>query len=399
MKKITIYVPFKSEHNALISLYNNPPNNINFLLNEFKEIEGKNLERKENKNNFRKKIYEVFIRIYEKCISILNLPNIILILPTKKFHYDYILSNGLILGRKQWILIAEFIGTVVSYKHHRLKSPLCLKIIKKFLVSKRCKYIFNWSESSRKTFIDTLQIPENKQHKFKVIYPTLKPINFEKKKKDRFIRLLFVSSINREIKDYNFYMKGGRLVLQAYKRLKPKYKNLKLIFIGLIPPEIKKKYENLPDVEFHLKLSHQDLFELYKLVDIFLFPTYGDSYGFAFLEAMAHELPIICINNHFSAPELVKDNETGFVNKTSLKFLRFPHSRYCPDWIEKRIFYQNLKKEFDIIGLKNFIEKLEKLIQDENLRKKFGKNGRQRLIDGDLSIEYRNRKLYEMFKN
>ena len=96
----------------------------------------------------------------------------------------------------------------------------------------------------------------------------------------------------------------------------------------------------------------------------------------------------------------VIDNKTGFVINTKSKFLRYPFANkiFNPDWVGKRIFYENLKKEDDVIGLKSFIEKLEILINNKELRERFGRNGKNRLLEGDLSTSFRNKKLYNLFK-
>ena len=114
---------------------------------------------------------------------------------------------------------------------------------------------------------------------------------------------------------------------------------------------------------------------------------------------MSYGLPIICLDNHFTGPELVLDNITGFSVKTSARFLRFPHNKFNPDLDIGKKYYYNLKEENDVVGLKNFIEKLEILIKNKKLREEFGKNGKKRIISGDLSIIERNRKLLELFQN
>jgi len=194
-------------------------------------------------------------------------------------------------------------------------------------------------------------------------------------------------------------MKGGKLLLQAFEKLRQKYKNLELNYVGFVPQKYLKQFKKFLDIKFYLKLPYKKILEFYKNSDIFLFPTYGDVFGFTFIEAMAYGLPIIGINNNFATTELVINNETGFLIDTSQKFLRFPFFNYYPEWVGKRKFYDNLKKYDDFVGLENLIEKLEILIQDKSLREKFGEKGRNRLINGDLSIEYRNNKLYQLFNN
>ena len=115
------------------------------------------------------------------------------------------------------------------------------------------------------------------------------------------------------------------------------------------------------------------------------------------MEAMSFGLPIICINNHFTAPELVLNNSTGFTVETSSKFLKFPHQIFNPNRILNKTAFENLKREDDVKGLKNLIEKLELLIQNKELREKLGNNGMDRVTNGDLSIKFRNKRLINLF--
>ncbi|MFX1446394.1 MAG: glycosyltransferase family 4 protein, partial [Promethearchaeota archaeon] len=336
--------------------------------------------------------------LYFKVLYFFNLPVIYPIFPTNKFQYDFVLNNGLVLGFKKYICYIEYIGSLVNFNDKILNSRLSIKIIRRLLLSKRCKYVFFWSKAAKKILINFFNIPNNKVSKFKTIYPTIEPKKvFAKENKKT--RLLFISSVAHFDKEFNFYMKGGKLILQAFNELNSRLNNIKLTFIGYVPPKFKKTFKNNQNIEFFLKLPYDQILKLYETSDIFLFPTYADSFGFTFLEAMSYGLPIICLNNNSAAPELVINNKTGFVLETSQEFLYFPFSKYCPDWITKKKYYLNLRKKDDLVGLKNLIEKLEILIQNKELREKFGKSGRERIVNGKLSLEYRNKKLFKLFND
>jgi len=402
-----IYAIYHGDHPALRSLHSQPSKNLKFLLKT--KIKSKNSRETKNKNTFQKRkisekinIFSLISRYfkisYERFFKLFNLPVIRPIIPTRKFHYDFIITDGLVLNltNKKYIYLIEYIGSVVAFNDKILNSKISLKLIKHFLLSKKCKYVFCWSKSSKKMLIDVLNIPEKRQKKFKTIYPTLEPNEIFDRNEES-IRLLFISSTSVKDKDYNFFMKGGKLVLEAFEKLKLKYNNLELTFIGTMPEEYKVYYQKIPGINFYNKVPYEKIRELYINSNIFLFPTYGDTFGFTFLEAMAFGLPIICINNNSAASELVVNNKTGFVIESSQKFLKFPYSKYCPDWISKRIFYDNIKKEKDLIGLKNLIKKLEILIVNKDLREKFGEAGRDRIRLKDLSIKSRNKKLFALF--
>ncbi len=405
LSKKIIYVLDRSPHPAFQILYNNPPKNIKFIFKEKKllNLEEAIVNRKlrenityHNSNLYRKIFFhlkKLLINLFEK----LKVPVIIPVLPNRKLYYDYVWSTGLLLSHRKYISYIEYIGGIVKSNDIILTSRVSLKLIKKFLLSKRCKYVFNWSESSRKMLIDVLKIPKDKQNKLITLYPITEP-KIKNKRDDIKVRMLFVSSTNIEINDLNFYMKGGKLTLQAFEELRKKFDNIELHYVGNVIEEYKERYSKIEDIFFYKRMPIEKLTELYSNSDIFIFPTYGDTFGFTFIEAMSFGLPIISINNNFAASEMVIDNETGFLINTSQKFLKFSFFKYCPEWISRRIYYQNLKKEDDIIGLKNLVEKLEILIQNKELREKFGRNGRKRISDGVLSKKNRNQLLFKLFE-
>lgn len=399
-----IYVLYREENHPIFkSLYTHPPKNLKLTFREPTYIEnievdfGGKMSIYPEPTKIRRIIF-FFKLLYFKFLEILNFPIIMPILPNKKFHYDYILTFPLVLSPKEFICYINYLGMFVNWDDERLNSKICLNVIRKFLLSKRCKFVFNLSKSSKKMLIDVLNVPKNKQSKFKTIYPSMEPEN-RILRNNKFIRLLFISATPQWDEYFNFYMKGGKLVLQAYEKLKPKYNNIELIYIGNIPQEYRNRIKKIPDIKIYFRVPYDKILDFYKKSDIFLFPTYGDVFGFTFIEAIAHGLPIICIDNNYAAKEMVLNNETGFVIKTSQRFLAFPFCKYCPDWLKEKKWHKNLQKEEDKVGLKNLVEKLEILIQNKELREKFGENGRKRLVDGDLSIKYRNKKLFELFKD
>lgn len=402
LKKKIIYVrePPVFWHNTNKSLFRNPPKNLKFIFPK-RKISKKNIQLNNKGEGVIKKVFKKLKSLKRKVNSLFNLPEIQIELPNKKFYFDYFLERYcLILSTKKVIIYGNVKSLLGNFRtgFKRLNSRLCLIILRTYLLSNRCKYFFCMSEASRKAAIKLLNIPKRKHYKFQVIYPTMKPSKYkkDKKKDDNLIRLLFIVRIKAKNKGSNFYKKGGKLVLQAYERLKSRDNNIELTYIGYVPQKFKEHYKKIPGIKFYSNLPYERVMDFYKQSDIFLFPTYCDNFGFTNIEAMAHGLPIIGINNHYASTELVINNKTGFLVDTSLKFLKYPFTKINPDWINK--WDINIMKDDDLIGLNNFVEKLKILIQNKELREEFGKNGRKRLIDGDLSIKCRNRKLIYLFK-
>ena len=386
----------KPRHRARKTLLSNSPKHIKYIVGEG-EIKNKNIKPIKKHNIFFNKIRDLSHMIFKKIFSQIQFPAIEIKLPNRNFYFDYYLKNiSVILSNKKFIVYQlENILSLFNTKGQKLNSRLSLILLKAILLSNRCKYIFCMSEAAKESAIKILNIPQKKQEKFQVIYPTINPIKYKKDSNDPIVRLLYLSRTH--IFGNSFYWKGGKLVLQAFEKLKKNYSNIELVFNGHVPPEFKRHFEKISSIKFYRDIPYENVIDFYKKADIFLFPTYADNFGFTFIEAMSYGLPIICINNHFASPELVLNNETGFLVDTSLKFLKYPFGIINYDWIKKWKII--IMKEDDLVGLNNLVEKLEILIQNKELREKFGNNGRNRLIDGELSIKARNRKLTLLFKN
>src|ERR1700754_5082034 len=67
-------------------------------------------------------------------------------------------------------------------------------------------------------------------------------------------------------------------------------------------------------VEFIPQLPQNALFELYRSHDLFLFPSLHDSGGFVVLEALAHGLPVVCLD--LGGPKEIVTPESGVIVNT-----------------------------------------------------------------------------------
>jgi phosphatidylinositol alpha-mannosyltransferase len=96
--------------------------------------------------------------------------------------------------------------------------------------------------------------------------------------------------------------KGLMYALKAFKELKVKYNNMRLIIAGDGNGRIEGENfiiaNNLPDVEFLGFVDEKTKLDLLKTADIYLAPAiYGESFGIVLLEAMACGLPMVGFGN------------------------------------------------------------------------------------------------------
>jgi len=120
----------------------------------------------------------------------------------------------------------------------------------------------------------------------------------EKSYKDRI--LLFVGR--------DFKRKGGEDLLQAFKIIKEKFKDAKLIIVGC-RPKVK-----IDRVEVVGKLNPDQLEKYYEKAQVFVMPSLFEPWGNVWIEAMTYQLPCIGTNVG-SIPYIIEDGKTGFIVK------------------------------------------------------------------------------------
>lgn len=167
--------------------------------------------------------------------------------------------------------------------------------------------------------------------------PKIPPL---KKFSDSMFNILFVGRIEER--------KGLLYLLRAFKILKRKYKNLRLIVVGDGPDkkisEDFVKRERLKDVFFEGEISVEKVPFYYASCDIFCAPSiFGESFGIILLEAMACQKPVVC----FDIDAFLEVTKGG-----------------------KGVLLAKNKNFFDLA------KKIEVLILNKNLRKKLAIEGR-----------------------
>ncbi len=183
------------------------------------------------------------------------------------------------------------------------------------------------------------------------------------KKEDPFAHLLFLSNI--------FTSKGIFILLEAFKLLSEKINHIKLDIVGdSSSKENNEKIGNfiannfLADkIKYHRLKSLDEKYQFLRNADIFVLPTLNDTFPLVLLEAMQFGLPVVSTFEG-GIPEIVDDHITGF-----------------------------LVKQNDVQGL---AEKIEILIEDDNLRKKMGEKGRQKFLN-EFTLDKFEHKMMKVF--
>ena len=145
--------------------------------------------------------------------------------------------------------------------------------------------------------------------------------------------------------------KGQMILLEAFNDLVQKYRHIKLVFVGAPPPNQEKFQEDLEERITSFQLNDKvliipfqnEIHKIWQAIDIAVVPsTEPEPFGMVAMEAMLAHRPIVG-SNHGGLTEIIVNNETGF--------LVTPKS------------------------VQDLVIALEKLIQNELLRKEMGEKG------------------------
>ena len=370
MKPIKVYLqyPWKFPDSPYYKyLINNPPKNVEYL----------NIHKQKgvitNKkffwfSNFLKRN----IRKFANFIN-LSIPNARL---SPRRNYDLIHCAHCLSKNKNKPWIADIEGEWQLYIGKKTKKSK--EKVREILTSKNCKKIIPWTEKTKKEILK--EFPEIKD-KVKVVYPAI-PLHKKttsKKNKNKKITILYATRY--------FWVKGGIIALDVYKKLKKRYDNkIELIFISDVPEKVKERY---PKLKIRNLVSNKELFKLYEKSDIFFYPSFVDTFGFGLLEAMSFGIPIVTVNTKYTKTrkEIVENNINGFIFDIN--------DHTCEKLINQKENIVIKEDEEKIIN--QLVENCSRLIENKKLREKISKNSIEIIKNGKFSIKERNRKLKRIY--
>ena len=302
--------------------------------------------------------------------------------------------QNLLLSRQPWVVDIEHACPFVGVHFSRLQSTLLKNIILALLALPSCSAILPWTHTAVQGFLKTLSPNTSVRKKVRVVYPAVRvPDLSQRRTRPRECRLLFVA--NPPL--WNFFLKGGRELIAAYQVLKAKRQHLALTIVGPVPPDIAAQCQHIPDIVLTGTITRTELDRWYCASDIYVMPSFSDTFGMVFLEAMAFSLPVIALNRPYTQ-EIIQDDETGLLVNFSAPSIRWvdPDGRFLldSDAFINRVTHAHADAEV-VNGL---VEKIGCLVDNPHLRVRLGINGREEIISGRFSIPRRNTILREVYQ-
>lgn len=262
---------------------------------------------------------------------------------------------------------------ILSFDHKALKQiPFGLEKIRLYIIKivqiwamNNASKIIYLSKFSRKIISKSL----NKKKNYEIIYhgidkrllkygkKKIKDFSWDYNKKNK-IKLIYVSPLD--------HYKNHSTVAKAYSRLKKKYSNLEIKFIGNYNHNLK-LYNSMINENYFIKknnffgkVNHKKVLSYIHDSDIFIFASSAETFGITLLEGMALGMPIVC-SSKSSLPEILKDGGIYF-NPNNDYELANQIERFIKD---KKFRKKKSKKAFNIslgYNWKNNVEQFCNLV-------------------------------------
>ena len=273
---------------------------------------------------------------------------------------------------KPWVADIEYTGQL--WEMGTRKGKKNKRNVEEILLSKNCKKIVTWTNLMKEQLI--LDFPKIKK-KVEVVYPGI-PILENKKKKHQEIVLSYVARY--------FYKKGGLHALEVMNRLSKEYNNVKGIIVGEVPEEVKKRYSKNKKIKFYPLMPQKKVIdEVYSLTDVFIYPGYSDSFGFAIPEVMGIGIPVISVDVS-SRKEIINNNKNGFVIETHL------------DQLSLLKISSTLKNKESIRLIEEMEKKVKYLIDNPKVLSNFSKDAKKEIKSGKFSIERQKKEMGKIYR-
>lgn len=366
MLKVTLR---KGYHSAFDDLVRYPPKGVQYDIPRLVTT-----SKSKTVTMMKRKLFRFYMRLTNK-------PHTIYVPQSKGSQLIHACSGVIPLNNSRWVLDIEHVNSFVGFQPGRRLENVKQEVERR-LGSENCRKILPWSEAGKMSLLNGLDA-SNFKDKMEVVYPAMAPMKNVKKIEHGTPTVLYIGN--------NFFEKGARELLQAFDKIKNKI-DLKLIIVSNTPKEYLEKYGK--EVEFHEpKIPRQKILdEFYAKSDIFVLPSYHDTFGIVYEEAMNTMTPTIA-TDVFAIPEILED--AGITLKTPVSYY---NDKYLFKWNSWADFGDYIRRH----QFPEFVDKLARsivnLVENDSLRKSMARRGRELIERGKLSVETRNENLRRIYE-
>lgn len=297
--------------------------------------------------------------------------------------------------RNPWIYSCENLQAPAAFNVLGLPLPRSVRVacIKHLLLRDNCRRVVFWSHAGKATLQSYGGIDDERLlRKVTVVHPAVRAVadSAIRYRDDSAVRLLFSG---------DFFRKGGANVIDAFEIAQQQYPSIQLRVccdesIDFNTPNVAMRQEYLarmaanPGIRMMGRIPRQQLVEeVLPDTDIYLLPTYAETFGMSLLEAMAFGIPVIA-TNHFAIPEMIDDEVSGLLIDTA---------RWDADRLFKGYVVDQIPADFREHVTAGVLSRLLRLIESAQLRKTIGRAALA-VARSRFSFETRNSRMLEIYR-
>src|SRR5262245_17191893 len=295
----------------------------------------------------------------------------------------------------RWIYSCEDLPAAAAFSVYGAPVPRSWRVkwLAHTLLKDNCRKTVFWSEAGRRTIATYARIDDERfLNKTTVVYPAVRkaPDAPQGVRAGSEVRFLFSG---------DFFRKGGVNVVDAFERARQRYPGIQLTLccseqIDFNTPNVSLRAEYLakiagmPGIESLGRIPRQQLLTtVLPRTDVYLLPTYNETFGMAVLEAMAFGIPVISMN-HQAIPEMVEHEFSGLLVETG---------RWDCQALFKGYIVNDIPADFRQHVTDQVFSYMSRLIESIDLRRRLGNAG-QRVARSKFSFEARNRMMMQIYR-
>jgi len=298
-----------------------------------------------------------------------------------------------ILTKNTWICSLDSYQAALAYNFLGLPLP---KIIRRAYINglfrkPNCRKVIFWSQAAFDTMTGYGGVRDPEMiAKSTVVYPAIRRIDATPRinRTDR-IQFLFSG---------DFFRKGGASVIDSFLVLVKEFPNITMKVCcdeqidfrtknEALRTEYLNKIRSCNKIEFGRISRSEMISKVVPESDVYLLPTYIETFGFGILEAMAYGIPVIS-TNHFAIPEIIESGKSGFLIDNEKHYDMRAFRGYKVDYLPEELHRSTTDQ---------LTHYMRELIVSPELRLQIGLAG-QEVARSKFSFEERNRKMLEIYQ-
>lgn len=297
-----------------------------------------------------------------------------------------------VITEKPWVYSLACYQEALAFDYFGVRTPRFLRnlFMQNLLCRENCKKLVFWSEAGKQTLKTYAGISNQTiWEKSVAVYPGIRSVDPALIRfNDDKVNILFSG---------DFFRKGGANVIDAFEEAQKRFPHISLrvccdekIDFNTSNEEMRQHYldkiRSNPDITFGRVSRERMINEILPDTDIYLLPTYAETFGFAVLEAMAFGIPVIS-TNHMAIPEMIVDGESGFMIDTL---------KYDMEQMFRGYVINHIPDDFKNFVTHELAKRLCELVESADLRRFMGKAGIE-ITRTKFSFAARNEKMKTIY--